>query len=102
MLAGLIPGTPESRSRVSFVTEGEASLHFAINNGLVPTNMNVCIYYDRFTSDPMTFARMGKVCSLSMLVAARLMSALTHGGLTRMLKSLHPSVSATSGSLNDN
>ena len=97
MLAGLIPGTPESHSRISFVTEGEASLHFAINNGFASTNMNVCIYYDRFMSRPMTFARMEKVCSLSMLVAARLMSALTHGSLTRMLKSLHPSVSATSG-----
>lgn len=40
VLAGLISGTPESQSRISFVTEGEASLHFAINNGFASTNMN--------------------------------------------------------------
>ncbi|KAF6752246.1 hypothetical protein DFP72DRAFT_991107 [Ephemerocybe angulata] len=34
VLAGLIPDTPEGHSRVSFVTEGEASLHFSIDNGL--------------------------------------------------------------------
>ncbi|EFI28063.1 hypothetical protein CC1G_14089 [Coprinopsis cinerea okayama7 len=33
-LAGLIPNTPEGHGRVSFVTEGEASLHFSIQNGL--------------------------------------------------------------------
>ena len=46
VLAGLIPGTPEGLSRVSFVTEGEASLHFAINNGFASTKMNVCFSFD--------------------------------------------------------
>lgn len=32
--ANLIPDTPKGHSRVSFVTEGEASLHFSIENGL--------------------------------------------------------------------
>ena len=32
--AGLIPGTTAGRSRITFVTEGEASLHFAIKHGL--------------------------------------------------------------------
>ncbi|KAF9480732.1 hypothetical protein BDN70DRAFT_832251 [Pholiota conissans] len=32
--AGLIPNTAAGHSRLSFVTEGEASLHFAIQNGL--------------------------------------------------------------------
>ncbi|EAU92333.2 hypothetical protein CC1G_00552 [Coprinopsis cinerea okayama7 len=32
--AGLIPDTEKGHSRVSFVTEGEASLHFSIENGL--------------------------------------------------------------------
>ncbi|PIL34591.1 hypothetical protein GSI_03370 [Ganoderma sinense ZZ0214-1] len=32
--AGLVPDTREGRSRVRFVTEGEASLNFCINNGL--------------------------------------------------------------------
>jgi len=30
--AGLIPPTPDGRSRIHFVTEGEASLHFCIND----------------------------------------------------------------------
>jgi hypothetical protein len=34
ILAGLIPDTPSGRARVSFVTEGEASLHFSMQNGL--------------------------------------------------------------------
>ena len=34
VLAHLIPDTPEGRMRISFVTEGEASLHFAIERGL--------------------------------------------------------------------
>ena len=34
ILAGIIPDTPSGRARVSFVTEGEASLHFSIRNGL--------------------------------------------------------------------
>ena len=33
--AGLIPDTDDGRSRLSFVTEGEASLHFCIQNGLI-------------------------------------------------------------------
>ncbi|KAF6752156.1 hypothetical protein DFP72DRAFT_905074 [Ephemerocybe angulata] len=33
-LAGLIPNTLEGGARVMFVTEGEASLHFCISNGL--------------------------------------------------------------------
>ena len=32
--AGLIPDTTAGRSRIAFVIEGEASLHFAIKHGL--------------------------------------------------------------------
>ncbi|KAJ3535906.1 hypothetical protein NMY22_g6268 [Coprinellus aureogranulatus] len=32
--AGLVPNTEQGRSRVSFVTEGEASLHFCLSSGL--------------------------------------------------------------------
>ena len=32
--AGLVPDTTSGRSRIAFVTEGEASLHFAIKHGL--------------------------------------------------------------------
>ena len=34
VLAMLIPDTTAGHSRLSFVTEGEASLHFAVQNGL--------------------------------------------------------------------
>ena len=34
ILAGIIPDTPSGHARVSFVTEGEASLHFLMHNGL--------------------------------------------------------------------
>ncbi|KAH6910166.1 hypothetical protein BKA70DRAFT_1560798 [Coprinopsis sp. MPI-PUGE-AT-0042] len=34
--ANLIPDTAEGRARITFVTEGEASLHFCINNNLAP------------------------------------------------------------------
>ncbi|KAJ2923593.1 hypothetical protein H1R20_g13503, partial [Candolleomyces eurysporus] len=34
ILAGLVPDTVEGRSRVSFVTEGEATLHFCFSKGL--------------------------------------------------------------------
>ena len=34
VIAGLIPDTPAGHARVSFVTEGEASLHYCIDSGL--------------------------------------------------------------------
>jgi len=34
ILAGLVPDTTAGHARLSFVTEGEASLHFALHNGL--------------------------------------------------------------------
>lgn len=39
VLAGLIPDDATGHSRISFVTEGEASLHFSIENGLPPDVM---------------------------------------------------------------
>lgn len=43
VLARLIPDTPAGHGRVSFVTEGEASLHFSIDNGLPAGAMQVSI-----------------------------------------------------------
>ncbi|KAH6910170.1 hypothetical protein BKA70DRAFT_1147167 [Coprinopsis sp. MPI-PUGE-AT-0042] len=40
ILAGLIDDDVAGRSRITFVTEGEASLHFCINNGLAPDALN--------------------------------------------------------------
>lgn len=34
-MAKLVPDTPEGHKRITFVTEGEASLHFAVENGLL-------------------------------------------------------------------
>ena len=39
--AGLVPDTTEGHARISFVTEGEASLHFSIQNGLPSGAMKV-------------------------------------------------------------
>ena len=42
ILAGLVPDNPSGHSRLSFVTEGEASLHFSVHNGLPDGAMKVC------------------------------------------------------------
>ena len=42
VLAGLVPDNPSGHSRLSFVTEGEASLHFSVHNGLPTGAMKVC------------------------------------------------------------
>ena len=44
VLAGLVPDNEgvHSSSRLSFVTEGEASLHFSVQNGLPTGAMKVC------------------------------------------------------------
>jgi len=45
ILANLVPDTKEGHARLSFVTEGEASLHFAIENGVLVDAMKVCTGY---------------------------------------------------------
>ena len=42
VLAGLVPDNASSHTRLSFVTEGEASLHFSVQNGLLDGAMKVC------------------------------------------------------------
>ena len=41
--AKLVPDTPEGRSRVVFVSEGEASLHFCLKGGHIE-NVSTCAY----------------------------------------------------------
>ncbi|KAF5314542.1 hypothetical protein D9611_007017 [Ephemerocybe angulata] len=41
VLGGLIPDTQEGHARLSFVTEGEASLHFALRNGFPKDDMGL-------------------------------------------------------------
>lgn len=42
VLTELIPDTTEGHARVSFISEGEASLYFAIQHGLPEGTMEVC------------------------------------------------------------
>jgi hypothetical protein len=42
VLAGLVSDNLSGHSRLSFVTEGEASLHFSVQNGLPAGAMKVC------------------------------------------------------------
>lgn len=42
VLAGLVPRDHSGYSRLSFVTEGEASLYFAVQNGLPSGVIEVC------------------------------------------------------------
>jgi len=44
VLAGLITDTPDGHARLQLLTEGEASLHFCIGNGLTSDSMTVCIF----------------------------------------------------------
>jgi hypothetical protein len=43
VLAGLIADTPDGHSRLQLLTEGEASLHFCLNNGVTSESMMVGI-----------------------------------------------------------
>ena len=39
--AGLVPDTLEGCERIRFVTEGEASFHFCISNGMISDSVKV-------------------------------------------------------------
>jgi len=45
VMAGLIPAGAADQARLSFVTEGEASLHFCIHNGLTNDAINVSFFF---------------------------------------------------------
>lgn len=53
--AGLVPDTPEGRSRIHLVTEGEASLHYCLGSGLAADGFQVRLRLDmsgdRLTGD---------------------------------------------------
>lgn len=50
VMAGLIPDTDEGQARLTFVTEGEASLHFCIRNGLFTAAHQVSYILNNSTS----------------------------------------------------
>lgn len=41
IMAGLVPDTPEGRTRIHLVTEGEASLHYCLGSGLAADGFQV-------------------------------------------------------------
>jgi len=41
VMAGLVPDTPEGRSKIHLVTEGEASLHYCLGSGLAVDGFQV-------------------------------------------------------------
>jgi hypothetical protein len=59
--AGLIPDNESGHSHVSFVTEGEASLHFCVQSGLtnnaMKVGLNLCPECRRFSSLAVEWAR---------------------------------------------
>ena len=83
--AGLISDTPEGHGRISFVTEGEASLHFAIENGVLSQAMEVkklfSTYQQYFTTS--FFKKRVKALLLLMLAEGPLMLAPTSEHLRR-------------------
>lgn len=58
VLAGLVPDNTNGHARLSFVTEGEASLHYSVQNGLPAGAMQVC-------------SQWGSKCSGRILISAR-------------------------------
>ncbi|KAF9523663.1 hypothetical protein CPB83DRAFT_862441 [Crepidotus variabilis] len=62
--AKLIPDTPAAHKRISFVTEGESSLHFAVENGVLSQAMDgegvVVVDAGGGTIDVSTYKRNGK------------------------------------------
>jgi hypothetical protein len=81
--AGFVPDTREGHARVNFVTEGEASLHFSIRNGLPTGAMEVSacrlLGMGVLTADNCFANRKETVLSLLMLAEERLISAPTAG-----------------------
>jgi len=71
ILAGLILDTPDGHSRLQLLTEGEASLHFCLGNGLAPDSLTV---WSSFASLPSQFS------SRKILRTAKASSSLMRAG----------------------
>ena len=70
VMAGLIPAGAADQARLSFVTEGEASLHFCIHNGLTSDAINVSFFFCLFPSrKPDLHIRVARALLLLTLVA---------------------------------
>ena len=71
ILAGLIPNSPSGNARVSFVTEGEASLHFAIQHNILSGHMKVLILLPSSYLSNLTLMTRNRESSLSTQVEGR-------------------------------
>ena len=68
--AGLVPSSPEGHSRIHFVTEGEASIHYCIANDFASDMIKVSVLRLAFNCSNVGRGRVGKVSLLSMLEEA--------------------------------
>ena len=68
--AGLVPGSPEGHSRIHFVTEGEASIHYCIANDFASDMIKVSVLRLAFNCSDVGRGRVGKGSLLSMLEEA--------------------------------
>lgn len=44
ILGGLVPDTPEGRERIEFVSEGEASFRWCVEQAIAENALKVCIH----------------------------------------------------------
>lgn len=64
--AGLVPDTPDGQSRISFITEGEASLNFCVDRGFMDDSVRVSRVF-----------LLGNVFGLTSFVSAAMASRLS-------------------------
>ena len=90
--AGLIPHGAAGQARLSFVTEGEASLHFCIQKGLINETIKVRKFYYFHCRKPHVRIRAAKASLLSMLVVVPLILVPTskYRKVVKPLKRLPP------------
>ena len=91
--AGLIPDGSAGQARLSFITEGEASLHFCIQKGLTNEAIKVRNFSSHFQCrQPHVRIRVAKASLLLMLVVVLLISVPTsrHRKVVKPLRRLPP------------
>jgi len=91
--AGLITNTPKEHERISFVTEGEVSLHFAIESGILSQAVKVKeapFVVSRVFLHCLFFGRV-KALLLLTLAEGRSMSAPTTNEIPRRARAREPS-----------
>lgn len=59
--AGLVPATPAGRARLSFVTEGEASIQYCVSLGMASGSLAVSAFIPRFTNSITDSTLVGRI-----------------------------------------